>query len=141
MVPRPFTSPSARSSWSSFTALAVGLTEVGCWAPAGATAKTSAKSASAPRIKRMRVRMVMRSLRICSSPLPACGERWAPRAPGEGLLRAPSTLKEPLTPTLSPQAGRGSLHRDGFAVGGLPAPRARAVAALHHPLFVDLGDD
>src|ERR1041384_7631367 len=35
----------------------------------------------------------------------------------------------------------GHSHRDGLAVGGLPPPGARAVAALHHPLFVDLGDD
>src|SRR5262249_53186615 len=28
-----------------------------------------------------------------------------------------------------------------FPISGLPAPGARAVAALHHPLLVDLGDD
>src|SRR5262249_1278994 len=30
---------------------------------------------------------------------------------------------------------------DGLAIGRLPAPGAGAVAALHHPLLVDLGDD
>src|SRR6266702_1257210 len=30
---------------------------------------------------------------------------------------------------------------DRLAIGGLPAPRPGAVAALHHPLLVDLSDD
>src|SRR5437870_11355154 len=34
-----------------------------------------------------------------------------------------------------------ALARDRFAVGRLPAPGAGAVAALGHPLLVDLGDD
>src|SRR5262245_44055707 len=33
------------------------------------------------------------------------------------------------------------LGRDRLAIGGLPSPRARAVAALHHPPLVDLGAD
>src|SRR5215475_4499033 len=33
------------------------------------------------------------------------------------------------------------LRRDGFLVGRFPAPGARAVAALDHPLLVDLRDD
>src|SRR5262249_57741173 len=35
----------------------------------------------------------------------------------------------------------GSLRRDRLAIGGLPAPGAGAVAALDHPLLVDLRDD
>src|SRR5690606_28372052 len=30
---------------------------------------------------------------------------------------------------------------DRFSIGGLPAPGARAIAALHHPLLVDRRDD
>ncbi len=47
------------------------------------------------------------------SPLPACGERSAPPisgAPGEGALphlERSELLQRPLTPTLSPHAGRG----------------------------------
>ena len=47
----------------------------------------------------------------------------------------PSTAGPAATPPLV------TSERDGLAIGGLPAPGARAVAALHHPLLVDLGDD
>src|SRR5260370_381472 len=39
------------------------------------------------------------------------------------------------------RSGTPCLHRDLFAVRGFPAPCAGAVAALHHPFLVDLGDD
>src|SRR4051812_21478506 len=41
---------------------------------------------------------------------------------------------------LSNVCGRSS-DRDGFLVGRLPAPGARTIAALHHALLVDRGDD
>jgi hypothetical protein len=42
--------------------------------------------------------------------LPACGERSTARERGRvrGALHAPRSWQQPLTPTLSPQAGRGS---------------------------------
>src|SRR5437879_3950715 len=39
-------------------------------------------------------------------------------------------------PQLMPASGL-----DRLAIGGLPAPRPGAVAALHHAFFVNLGDD
>src|SRR3954453_920976 len=36
---------------------------------------------------------------------------------------------------------RARLRSNGFAIGGLPAPGAGAVAALAHAVPVDLGDD
>src|SRR5688500_9960178 len=46
-----------------------------------------------------------------ASPLPACGERSDREAIRvRGDLGELSRWKEPLTPTLSPQAGRGSAH-------------------------------
>jgi hypothetical protein len=47
--------------------------------------------------------------RMLGSPLPACGERsTAEGGRVRGALDRPRSLKIPLTPTLSPQAGRGS---------------------------------
>src|ERR1700674_3447284 len=40
-----------------------------------------------------------------------------------------------------PPARRACSHRDPFVVGSRPAPGARAVTTLQHPLLVDLGDD
>jgi len=46
------------------------------------------------------------------SPRPACGERSKPEASGEGTIRESRRLREPLTPTLSPQArGEGEDER------------------------------
>ena len=60
---------------------------------------------AAPRVGARRARL--------APPLPACGERSARScAPGEGALPQARTRGErPLTPTLSPQAGRGSAHQ------------------------------
>src|SRR5215470_16272133 len=89
-------------SWSSWTALFVGLTELGCCASAGAADKISAMSASA---------LIAR--------------------------RSPATqIDMPVLPV-----SRLGLRRDGLAIGGLPAPRAGAIATPQHPLLVDLGDD
>src|SRR5262249_36569635 len=59
-----------------------------------------------------------------------------------GARRASSCLFLPcqFTPAAG-AAGRSRLDRDLLAIRGLPAPCAGAVAALHHPLLVDLGDD
>src|SRR4051794_37695744 len=100
MVPRPRMICSSFSSWSSLTALAVGLTDVGCCATAGTatTAVNASASATMARLKR------------------------------DNCIAVP-----PLS--------FSCLRRDGLAVGGLPAPRARAVAALADALLVDLRDD
>src|SRR5215470_16867201 len=39
------------------------------------------------------------------------------------------------------ESARSESRRDRLAVGRLPAPGARPIAALAHPLLVDLGDD
>ena len=65
-VQRPSICLSSRSSCSSLTALAVGLTEVGCGAPPGAAQATMNASASAPAAKRMRMRSVPIPLPPCS---------------------------------------------------------------------------
>src|SRR5712692_11299523 len=76
-----------------------------------AEASRQAKHATAPTISPMPVRRNWRSL-----PLPACGERACPGLdPGStaegrrvrGRLRKERTRIGPLTPTLSPPAGRG----------------------------------
>src|SRR6266536_2930068 len=98
---------SSWSSLSSFTALAVGLTEDGCCAPAGGTNEISPTSVNAAKTSRRRATsLVMPVPPLLLSPLPVHGR------------------------------GCTALHRDLLAVRGLPAPGAGAVAALHHPLPV-----
>src|SRR6202165_1158835 len=102
------------SSLSSLTEFAVGLTEEGCWASAAGASETSpAKASDAKTSRRPTTSVVM--------PLP------------------------PLLVHLSRKRGEGGnyagLDRDLFAVRGFPAPCAGAVAALHRPFLVDLGDD
>src|SRR5215471_4751826 len=129
MVQRPEIRSSSLNSWSSLTELAVGLTELSglrCCAPAGAATATTSASARAPSMKRMRAV----SLVILQLP--------------------PSIMSSPAKPPPARAAGAkmgtragasGSLRRDRLAIGGLPAPGAGAVAALDHPLLVDLRDD
>src|SRR5262249_42253270 len=67
--------------------------------------------------------------------------RWpAKRTSAAGARRASSCLFLPCQFTPAAGAARRSrLDRDLLAIRGLPAPCAGAVAALHHPLLVDLG--
>src|SRR3954466_5676947 len=112
MVQRPEIRLSSLSSWLSWTALAVGLTELSglrCWAFTGAAQARMSASASAPTMKRMRVKCV--AMRV-----PPC---W-PTSCVSTLLR---------------------LRRHRLAICRLPTPSAGAVAALDHALLVDLRDD
>src|SRR5262249_42286971 len=129
MVQRPEIRSSSLNSWSSLTELAVGLTELSglrCCAPAGAATATTSASARAPSMKRM-----------CAVSLVI-------------LQLPPSIMSSPAKPPPAQAAGArmgtrvgasGSLRRDRLAIGRLPAPGAGAVAALDHPLLVDLRDD
>src|SRR5687768_13365683 len=60
------------------------------------------------------------------------------------VIPCPPYLVLAVVPGLCPRPGMTAAlasRRDGLAIGGPPAPGARAVAALDHPLLVDLGDD
>src|SRR5436853_2060189 len=103
------------NSFCSFTELAVGLTDEGCCAAAGGVSPTSAAKAKYATTSRRRARSLI-------------------------------TFFLPFLVHLSPRTRRQRegtrwLHRDLLAIRRLPAPGAGAVAALHHPLLVDLGDD
>src|SRR5947208_1356662 len=108
MLPRPLMMRISRKSCSSFTELAVGLTErsgLGCWAPAGMASAITPRSAKAPIARRR-------------------------REASFNMLIAP--LVEPL------RAGHHRadwpLRLDRFPIGRQPAPGAGAVAALRHPV-------
>src|SRR5215510_13003655 len=120
MVIRPWTWLSCRSRSCSLTELAVGLTDAGCCAPAGIARQMRPTKVNAPSMMRMRAS-------IAILPSGFSGRRGHP-LPRRRSLRF---CRPPWRP----------LRRDRFAIGGLPAPGAGAVAALHHPLLVDLGDD
>src|SRR5581483_1015289 len=100
----------------SFTALAVGLTELGCCAATGNAQATTKASASAPTIPRTCAISFAISLPPRSSP---------PGIAARVLLPAP----------------RFSSGRNRLVIGGLPAPGAGAITALGHPLLVNLRDD
>src|SRR3954470_10236149 len=117
MVQRPSIRWSCCRSCCSLTELAVGLTEVGCWAATGMASTVSHISASAPSMVRMRATSAAMSFLLA-------------------FFKAPRVAPEPRRRLMSLL-----LRRNGFAVSGLPTPSARAVAALHHPFLVDLGDD
>src|SRR5215212_10499845 len=119
MVTRPCTAspfPRALRSCCSFTEDAVGLTELGCCAPAGAaTARISAKT-NAPMMKRACAsNLTMPNLPDFFAAAFGCGSTFA--------------------------FGTAPLGRDGLAIRRLPAPGAGRVAALGDPLLEDLRDD
>src|SRR6266853_1419832 len=102
-----------RSRVCSFTTLASGsISEPCCWAWAGAAKAMRPATATAPRTKRA-------------------------RANGP-VMGHPLSLD---SPTRWPCSFAQRSHFDPLAIGGRPAPGARAVAALDHTLLVYLGDD
>src|SRR5215212_446322 len=119
MVTRPCTAspfPRALRSCCSFTEDAVGLTELGCCAPAGAaTARISAKT-NAPMMKR------------------ACASNPA-------MPNLPDFLSAALAAAAPSPQHRPFSGGDGLAIRRLPAPSTRRVAALGDPLLEDLRDD
>src|SRR5664279_1467020 len=120
MLPRPWIWPSSFKSCCSWTELAVGLTDAGCCAETGATVATTNASARAPAMKRI----FIISFTIATSPL---NRNFLVAYIGGAGLFGPA-----------PPAFRSG--RDIFAIGRLPAPCTGAVAALGHPLLVDLGN-
>src|SRR6478752_2656005 len=112
MVQRPEIRLNSRKSCSSFTELAWGSTLVGCWALTGCTPTSKAKSASVPTTMRNLATSVVMAV------------------PPMRLELSTATARRPPSPARS--------SRDGLAIGGLPAPGARAVATLDDALFVDL---
>src|SRR5690349_28493 len=118
---------SSLRSWSSRTELAVGLTELSelrCCAAAGAAMATISASAIALTMKRRRAV----SFGISAVPLIDCAI-----ARDVDLRPARSSAAQPRS--------NPPLRRDRLAIGRLPAPSARPVAALDHSLLVDLRDD
>src|SRR5215207_3003329 len=117
MLTRPWSLFSSRRSWSSLTDIAVGFVPLGgCWAEAvPRVTTTSIKPSAASTVRNTWIPNIGISL--------------------PSFVVMPSRRGTAATPPLV------SSKRDRFAIGGLPAPGARAVAALHHPLLVDLGDD
>src|ERR1700722_12730263 len=65
------------------------------------------------------------------------GCEWKPSSPWAFSLTARQAQQQ-AAPSLS--CGPVS-SRDGFAIGGLPSPSARAIAARDHAVLVDLGND
>src|SRR5436305_13472431 len=102
-------------SCCSLTEAAVGLTELGCCALAGAAMARSSATASAPMMKR------------------ACARN----------LAMPNLPDFPVPPFVQAArlSGTALLGCDGLAIRGLPAPRTGAVAALGHTFLVDLRVD
>src|SRR5947207_2577948 len=123
ILTRPWIRFSSCSSCCSLTELAVGLTEFGCCACAGA--------ASATRSNKAQVASVVPSARRKNRPRDAI-TRSIPLAP----LRL---RRNGVSPIVMPKAAPSGV--DAFPIRRLPAPGAGAIAALGHPLLVDLGDD
>src|SRR6266478_8876402 len=96
----------------SLTALASGLITRSCCACAGAAKATSPANAIMPRMQRA-------------------------RAHGPIMARSPASFRRRACPVLCARCS----YCDPLAIGGHPAPRARAVSALDHAFLVDLGDD
>src|SRR5829696_9048747 len=116
MVTRPWSLFSSRRSWSSLTDIAVGFVPLGCWAEAVPRPTTTIKLSAASTVRNTWIPNIGISLPSFVV--------YAFEKPGAAATPPLVTSK-----------------RDGFAIGGLPTLGARAVAALHHPLLVDLGDD